>query len=212
MATRPMWSAATLLHRLHDQQWTEEFRIGALDVPVAFSLSYDQLDAVGQRVFRTLGLHPGVSFDVAAAAALGGVGLHLAREVLDELVEVSLLNEGADGRYQLHDLLRQYAREVAMATDSPEEQRAAFARLVSYYLRRAGSAARLLDPGHAGPDWRVAGMPTRHRLITRQTPSRGVGPATRRAFAGDRLPRRSAAWIISAAPSTGTSDMLIVRS
>ena len=146
MATRPMWSAATLLHRLHDQQWTEEFRIGALDVPVAFSLSYDQLNEVGQRVFRTLGLHPGVSFDMAAAAALGDVGLHLAREVLDELVEVSLLNERADGRYQLHDLLRQYAREVAMATDSPEEQQAAFARLVSYYLRRAGSAARLLDP------------------------------------------------------------------
>lgn len=146
MATRPMWSAATLLHRLRDQQWTEKFRIGALDVRVAFSLSYDQLDPVGQRVFRALGLHPGVSFDVEAVAALGHAGLHLAGEVLDELVEVSLLNEGADGRYQLHDLLRQYAREVAIATDSPEEQQAAFARLVSYYLRRAGSAARLLDP------------------------------------------------------------------
>ncbi len=146
MATRPMWSAATLLHRLRDQQWTEEFRIGALDVPVAFSLSYEQLDAVGQRVFRVLGLHPGVSFDAAAAAALGDVALHLAGEILDELVEVSLLNEAAAGRYQLHDLLRQYAREVAVATDSPEEQQAAFARLVSYYLQRAASAARLLDP------------------------------------------------------------------
>ena len=40
MATRPKWSVATLLHRLRDQEWTEEFRIGALDVPVAFSLSY----------------------------------------------------------------------------------------------------------------------------------------------------------------------------
>jgi tetratricopeptide (TPR) repeat protein len=146
MATRPKWSAATLLHRLHDQQWTGEFRIGTLDVPVAFSLSYDQLDAVDQRVFRALGLHPGVNFDLAAAAALGDVGPHLARQVLDELVEASLLNEGADGRYQLHDLLRQYAREVSMATDSTEEQQAAFARLVSYYLRCAGSAGRLLDP------------------------------------------------------------------
>lgn len=146
MATRPMWSAATLLRRLRDQQWTEKFRVGALDVRMAFSLSYDQLDSAGQRVFRALGLHPGVSFDVAAVAAFGDVSLHLAGEILDELVEVSLLNEGADGRYQLHDLLRQYAREVAIATDSPEEQQAAFARLVSYYLRRAGSASRLLDP------------------------------------------------------------------
>jgi tetratricopeptide (TPR) repeat protein len=146
MATRPMWSAATLAHRLRDQQWTEEFRIGALDVPVAFSLSYDQLDTVAQRVFRLLGLHPGVSFDAAAAAALGDVSRHLAGQILDDLVEVSLLNETADGRYQLHDLLRQYAREVTLATDSPEEQRAAFARLVGYYLRRAGAAARQLGP------------------------------------------------------------------
>jgi tetratricopeptide (TPR) repeat protein len=147
MATRPMWSVATLLHRLRDQrQWIEEFRIGALDVPVAFSLSYEQLDAVSRRVFRLLGLHPGVSFDAAAVAALGDVGLHLADEILDGLLEVSLLNEAAAGRYQLHDLLRQYAREVATATDSTEDQQAAFSRLVSYYLHRAGSAARLLDP------------------------------------------------------------------
>ena len=54
----------------------------------------NQLDRVGQRVFRMLGLHPGVSFDTAAAAALGDVGLHLADEILDELVEVSLTERG----------------------------------------------------------------------------------------------------------------------
>jgi tetratricopeptide (TPR) repeat protein len=147
MVTRPRWSVSTLLHRLRDpRQWIEEFRIGALDLPVAFSLSYSQLDSVAQRVFRLLGLHPGVSFDAAATAALGDVGLHLADEILDGLVEASLINEAAAGRYQLHDLLRQYAREVATATDSAEEQVGAFKRLVSYYLHRAGSAAHLLDP------------------------------------------------------------------
>jgi len=147
MATRPAWSVATLLRRLRDQrQWIEEFRAGALDLPVAFSLSYAQLDPVAQRVFRLLGLHPGISFDAEAVAALTDVGPHLADEILDGLLEASLLGEAAAGRYQLHDLLRQYAREVATATDSPEERRAALARLAGYYLRRAGAAARLLDP------------------------------------------------------------------
>jgi tetratricopeptide (TPR) repeat protein len=146
MATRPTWSATTLLRRLHDQQWTEEFRIGPLDMPAAFSLSYNQLNVVSQRVFRMLGLHPGVSFDVAAAAALGDVSWRLAGQILDELVEASLLNEPVAGRYQLHDLLRQYSREVTEATDSPEEQQSAFGRLVNDYLQRTASAARLLDP------------------------------------------------------------------
>lgn len=147
MATRPNWSAATLARRLREQrEGIPELRVGELDVSLAFSLSYEQLEPAFQRVFRRLGLHPGVSFDTAAAAALGDVGLRLADEILDGLVEVHLLDELADGRYRLHDLLRQYAREVAMAAESPEDLQAACQRLVSYYLRQAGSASHMLDP------------------------------------------------------------------
>jgi tetratricopeptide (TPR) repeat protein len=163
MATRPRWSAATLARRLHDQQrGITELRVGELDVSVAFSLSYEQLEPVSRRVFRLLGLHPGVSFDAPAAAALGDVGSRLVDEVLDGLVEVHLLDESVAGRYRLHDLLRQYAREVAMAVDSPEDRQAACQRLVSYYLRQAASASHIVDgqlrsvvaplePAQAGP-------------------------------------------------------------
>ena len=146
MATRPRWSAATLARRLRDQrQGMAELRVGELDVSVAFSLSYEQLDPASRRVFRLLGLHPGASFDAPAAAALGDVGHRLADEVIDGLVEVHLLDEPVAGRSRLHDLLRQYAREVAIAVDSPEDRQAARQRLVSYYLRQVASASRMLD-------------------------------------------------------------------
>ncbi|MGW3807415.1 ATP-binding protein [Micromonospora sp. NPDC005113] len=59
------------------------------------------------------------SFDLAAAGAVADAGLPM----LASLVDQSLVAVGGDGRYEMHELLRQYAAE-SLATDPAEEARA----------------------------------------------------------------------------------------
>jgi tetratricopeptide (TPR) repeat protein/transcriptional regulator with XRE-family HTH domain len=112
-----------------------------LSVAAAFDLSYADLAAGPQRLFRRLGLVPGPSFDGYAAAALDGTSLGQARRHLDELYDQHLITEPAPGRYQLHDLLREHARALAAAGE-PAESDAAAGRLQDYYLHTVLAAAR----------------------------------------------------------------------
>jgi tetratricopeptide (TPR) repeat protein/transcriptional regulator with XRE-family HTH domain len=102
-------------------------------------LSYDRLDAAGQRLFRRLGLVPGPDFTAAAAAALGEP------DQLDRLAAVSLVERQPGERYQFHDLLRAYAADRARR-DEPDAT-AIRAELLGWYLRSTQAAARLLYPG-----------------------------------------------------------------
>src|SRR6185437_12738530 len=56
-----------------------------LSVAVAFDLSYADLTADQQRLFRRLGLHPGADVDAYAAAALDGTDVEAARRGLEAL-------------------------------------------------------------------------------------------------------------------------------
>ena len=113
-----------------------------VSVAAAFDLSYQDLTAGQQRLFRRLGLVPGPSIDACAAAALDGTSLEDARSRLDELYDQHLLTEPAPGRYQLHDLLREHAHALARA-DDPAESDTATGRLLDYYLHTAAAANRL---------------------------------------------------------------------
>jgi hypothetical protein len=131
-----------------------------VSVAAAFDLSYQDLTPGPQRLFRRLGLVPGPSIDAYAAAALDGTGLATARRQLDELYDQHLLAEPAPGRYQLHDLLREHARALAVTGDPAESDEAA-GRLLDYYLHTAlaagrhfttwASAYRSPQPGRPGP-------------------------------------------------------------
>ena len=113
-----------------------------VSVAAAFDLSYEDLTPGLQRIFRRLGLVPGASIDVYAAAALEGTSRQAARGYLDDLYDQHLLTEPAPGRYQLHDLLREHARALADA-DDPADAGAATERLLDYYLHTAATANRL---------------------------------------------------------------------
>jgi len=115
-----------------------------LSVAAAFDLSYQDLTEHLKRLFRRLGLIPGPTFDAYAAAALEGTGLGDARRLLDELYDQHLVAEPAPGRYQLHDLLRQYARSLAV-TDDQADRNAAAGRVLDYYLHTALAAGRHFD-------------------------------------------------------------------
>jgi tetratricopeptide (TPR) repeat protein/transcriptional regulator with XRE-family HTH domain len=138
----PAWTAAELAADLA----AARDRLGLMraenvSVGAAFDLSYQDLTAGQQRLFRRLGLIPGPGFDAYAAAALDGASLGAARRGLGELYDQHLLAEPAPGRYQLHDLLREHARALA-ADNDPTESDAAVGRLLDYYLHTAQAAGR----------------------------------------------------------------------
>ncbi len=111
-----------------------------LSVAAAFDLSYADLTAEQQRLFRRLGLSPGPDIDAYAAAALDDIDVPTARRQLDELYDHHLITEPAPGRYLLHDLLREHARSLAAA--EPADSHAAAGRLVNYYAHIAAAASR----------------------------------------------------------------------
>ncbi|KAA2261604.1 tetratricopeptide repeat protein [Solihabitans fulvus] len=113
-------------------------------VPAAFDLSYAALRPDAARVFRLLGLVPGPDVTVAAVAALAGIDAAAAGQLLADLTRIHLVEERDDGRFVLHDLLRDYA--VRLAARHERESAEALARLFEFYLASSDAAARMLYP------------------------------------------------------------------
>ncbi|SFO94201.1 Helix-turn-helix [Amycolatopsis arida] len=116
-----------------------------------FSWSYRALPTEAARLFRLLGLHGGAEFSVGAAAALFNSTPREVRRWLDTLSSMHLVSEVAATRFRFHDLLWLYARERAQAEESAESRKAAVGRLVSWYLRSATAANKLLAPAWHPP-------------------------------------------------------------
>ena len=115
-----------------------------LSVTAAFNMSYADLMPEQQRLFRRLGLHPGADIDGYAAAALDGTGLAAARRGLEALYDQYLLTEPAQGRYRLHDLIREHARALAGRLDPDGDRDGATIRLLDYYQHTAARADALI--------------------------------------------------------------------
>jgi DNA-binding SARP family transcriptional activator/tetratricopeptide (TPR) repeat protein len=115
-------------------------------VRAVFSWSVRHLDPGAARAFRLLGLHPGPDLDTYAAVALTGGTLDQVGPLLDRLRRAHLIEAAGPGRYAMHDLLRDYARELAAAEDGEDEQRVALTRLFDYYLHAAAASMDTLYP------------------------------------------------------------------
>ncbi|MBV9094526.1 MAG: helix-turn-helix transcriptional regulator [Streptosporangiaceae bacterium] len=139
-----------------------------LSVAAAFNLSYTDLTPNQQRLFRRLGLHPGADINGHAAAALDGTDLVAARRGLEALYDQYLLTEPAQGRYRLHDLIREHARALADRVDPDDERDQATARLLDHYQHTAARADTLIA---------LQGRPAR-------APAHGTIPAAVPALAG----------------------------
>lgn len=164
-AARPAIPLSALVEELEDQQRRLDLLDAGLDphtaVRAVFSWSYQNLANDPAATFRLLGLHPGQDFDPYAAAALGNGGLAEARQLLDRLARVHLIEEHQRGRYKMHDLLRAYASDLVTAADSAADRHAARTRLFDLYLAAAASAMDKLHPAerHRRPRVAAPGTP-----------------------------------------------------
>ncbi|MFF4850862.1 BTAD domain-containing putative transcriptional regulator [Streptomyces sp. NPDC001194] len=170
LQTRPVWTLAHLVDRMADDDHRlGELRAGDRSLEAAFRLSYDQLAPAQQRAFRALGLTPTSEFDALTPAAMLGLPARDAGQILEGLVDTSLVQQPRPGRYRLHDLVRVHARRLAEA--APAEAGAARTAVLRLYV----------DAGRTASDWGSGGFPT--------------GPAGTGAFA-DRAD--ASAWLNAA--------------
>ncbi|GGO59490.1 AfsR/SARP family transcriptional regulator [Streptomyces lasiicapitis] len=144
LATRPAWPLGALHGRLADERHRlAELRVADLTVEAAFALGHAQLRPDQRRAFRLLALPDGPHVSSAAAAAVLGLPEPEAEALCESLVDLSLLESVAPGRYRYHDLLRLYARGRASAEESPEGRAAALRRLLEFLV----STVRTSYPG-----------------------------------------------------------------
>jgi tetratricopeptide (TPR) repeat protein/transcriptional regulator with XRE-family HTH domain len=151
-AARSALSLAALAGELDGQGRLDALEAGgdqATAVRAVFSWSCGYLSPGAARAFRLAALHPGADFDTYAVAALTGTSHPAACRALSELTRACLLGAVGEDRYGMHDLLRAYAAELAVAQDPEPGRREALTHLFDHYLNAARRAAGILFPADA---------------------------------------------------------------
>lgn len=165
LAARPGWPIHTVVERLTDEHHRlDELRMDDRAVRASFAVSYhtlqtsdDPVDQTAARAFRLLGALDWVDVSVPVAAALIDRPQPDTHAALERLVDDHLLDSPTPSRYDTHDLLRLYARDLAH--DHPEPERdAALVRVLHCYLAAAEQTTQQLEPRN-------------HRLPADPTPS-----------------------------------------
>ncbi|NGO70550.1 ATP-binding protein, partial [Streptomyces boncukensis] len=158
LASRRTWTVSVLASKLADERRRlDELQAGDLAVKATFELGYGQLDPEQARAFRLLGLAEGPDISLHAATALLDRTEEATEDLLESLVDTSLLESAAPGRYRFHDLVRLFARASAERDEQPPNEReAALSRLLDFYLATARNVYALERPGERLVDYLVA--------------------------------------------------------
>ncbi|MET7616031.1 BTAD domain-containing putative transcriptional regulator [Streptomyces sp. NPDC005408] len=163
LAARRTWTVSVLAAKLADERRRlDELQAGDLAVKATFELGYGQLEPAQARAFRLLGLADGPDISLAAAAAVLGLAEQETEDLLEALVDTSLLESAAPGRYRYHDLVRLYARACAgvahaegqgkdgqspQGAEGPDERELALSRLLDFYLSTSAKVYAIERPG-----------------------------------------------------------------
>ncbi|MFE9307756.1 BTAD domain-containing putative transcriptional regulator [Streptomyces sp. NPDC006706] len=149
LAARRTWTVSVLAAKLADERRRlDELQAGDLAVKATFELGYGQLEPAQARAFRLLGLADGPDMSLEAAAAVLDLSVDDTEDLLESLVDTSLLESAAPGRYRFHDLVRLYARACAERDEHPPSEReAAMSRLLDFYLATAAGVYAIERPG-----------------------------------------------------------------
>ncbi|RDI47103.1 AfsR/SARP family transcriptional regulator [Nocardia mexicana] len=149
LAGRPRWTIAAVAERLADShQRLGLLRTGDLGVGPVFRLGYDQLEPAQAKAFRMLAVPDVEDLPLAGAAAVLGLDRDEAEFLCESLVDLSLLDSTAVGRYTYHDLLRLFAREL-----EPVDEFDALPRLLDFYLATMKNVVSVCNPGTRLPEY-----------------------------------------------------------
>jgi tetratricopeptide (TPR) repeat protein len=172
LAARPVWPVATLAQRLADSgRRLDELQMAEAGVRTSLGVSYRQLrdsddptDQDAARAFGLLGIWDGPDVALPVAARLLDRPDGAAEPLLERLVDAQLLQTRSAGRYQFHDLLRLYARELAVQAFPEPERIAALERALRFYTATAWHTLSLLRPGDhrltsVDPHWADGALP-----------------------------------------------------
>lgn len=130
---------------------TEERRISVLrhesiSVEAAFTVSYRQLPEVTARVFRSLAVIEGATFDAVIGGAALGLDPARSEDALEDLVDLGLLEPRGGNRYHVHDLLRAFAADRLHEDDGADATAACRERLHRALLGTLSTAASRFSP------------------------------------------------------------------
>ncbi|MFE6662464.1 BTAD domain-containing putative transcriptional regulator [Streptomyces sp. NPDC057697] len=196
LAVRRTWTVSVLAAKLADERRRlDELQAGDLAVKAAFELAYGQLEPAQARAFRLLGLADGPDISLPAAAAVLGLPEEDTEELLESLVDTSLVESAAPGRYRYHHLLRLFARACAERDErQPGERAAALSRLLDFYLATVAGVYALERPGD--------------RLVEHLEPTEGDGLVfTDRTEALDWLFGEAQGLLSAAGQAVGTGEL-----
>jgi tetratricopeptide (TPR) repeat protein/transcriptional regulator with XRE-family HTH domain len=141
LAARPHWQVARLVARMSDERRRlDELAIDDLAVRAGLAVSYRGLDPRAQRALRALAYLDPPDFAAWTPAAMLEVDLTEAEDIVEQLLDTRLVEVvslgGIGTRYRMHDLVRLYARELALSLDTESDLRIAVTRAVSLGLQQ----------------------------------------------------------------------------
>lgn len=149
LRARPAWSIARLASRLiDDSSRLDELTIGQRAVESVLAHSYYALPPDQQRLFRLLGIHPGVDFTAISVAALTGLDVETAETVLESLLDQHLLDQSVADRYHIHDLVRAYAARRCRAMDRTSDRDRAISGVLDWYAHGVNTATAMIRRFH----------------------------------------------------------------
>jgi DNA-binding SARP family transcriptional activator/tetratricopeptide (TPR) repeat protein len=147
LASRPHWPIGELTRRLKNEvRRLDELSHRGLELRSSIALTYRSLPEQTQRLFRLLALVRAPDFPSWTAAALLDTDLAEAEDVLERLVDAQMLDtvqcQDRRLRYRFHDLIRVYAIEQLMQTETETERKETLGRVLGGWLALAEEAHR----------------------------------------------------------------------
>ncbi|MET7279221.1 NB-ARC domain-containing protein [Kribbella sp. NPDC005582] len=145
LAAEPSWTVADLARRLAHESARLDLLGDGVRASIALSLAgTSATDVAAAEIFGLLGLHEGEELDLKVAARLVDRPEAEVEPLLEHLVDLHLLESASPRRYQFHDLVRTYARELA-----PDDRTAARERVLALYVAMAWQARAKLGVSRA---------------------------------------------------------------
>lgn len=147
VAARPDWTLGDHLELVTARQ--QNLRLND-QVAESFALTYRELPAQVQTMFRLLAAYPVTTLDHTSALTLGADAVEDPAAALRTLVQHHLLTSPGPQRYSMHSLVRMHAADLSLEVDRPAVRQASEQRLRRDLVARAWSAysSRARSVGH----------------------------------------------------------------